>query len=154
MKSKIVIVLCLAVFSTATFAQAKPEELIKFRQSAMMFMRWNIGMIKKQVVVKPQTYNQQQVSAAAHAIAAVANTNINALFSKGTETGKGWKATRVKAELFEQPDVVKKHLAALKKEANELARVADNGDVELIKSQFNHLFKACKSCHKDFRGKE
>lgn len=153
MKTKVVIVLSLILLSTTTIAQPSPQDLIKFRQSAMMFMRWNIGTIKLQVVKNPQSYNREQVSAAANAIAAVANTNIHGLFVPGTETGTGWKATRVKPAFFQRPDDVQRYLVVLNKEANELARVANSGDVDLIKPQFDKLFQACRSCHKDFRGK-
>jgi len=153
MKSKIIAGLCLVILSINVLAQPKPQELIKYRQSAMMFMRWNISIIKQQVVVNPQTYKKQQVSAAAHAIAAVANTDIKVLFAPGTETGKGWKTTRAKHELFEQQDVVNKLLLTLREQANELARVSDSGNIGLIKTQFNNMFKTCKGCHKNYREK-
>jgi len=139
--------------STPAFAQPKSADPIKFRQSAMMFMRWNVGTIKKQVIKNPQSYNRKQVSAAANAIAAVANTNLLALFRPGTETGVGWKETLVKPGLFERPDDAKLYLANLRKEADELARVADSGDVDMIKPQFSKLFQACRACHKNFRKK-
>jgi len=153
MKRKIIIGLCLAILSINVLAQPKPQELIKYRQSAMMFMRWNISTIKQQVVVNPQSYKKQQVSAAAHAISAVANTDIKALFAPGTETGKGWKATRVRHELFEQSEVIDKLFTTLREEANELARVADDGNINLIRTQFNYMFKTCKGCHKNYRQK-
>lgn len=153
MKITILFASCLLLTSGLVQAAQKAEELIKYRQSAMMFMRWNIATIKTQLFVHPQTYDSQQVIASANAIAAVAGTNISALFAPGTETGKGWKSTRAKATLFERPDEVKKHLAAVKKHAIELARVADNTNLERIKPQFDRLFDVCKGCHKDFRSK-
>jgi len=118
-----------------------------------MFMRWNVGTIKKQVVKKPQSYNQQQVSDAANAIAAVANTNLHALFAPGTESGKGWKTTIAKPELFNNNDDVKQHLSVLRIEANKLAKIANSGDINLIKPQFENLFQACRGCHKKYRAK-
>ena len=153
MKTTFVFALSLVVLSTMAIAKPKPENLIKYRQSAMMFMRWNVGTIKKQVVKKPQSYNQQQVSDAAKAIAAVANSNLPALFAPGTETGAGWKETRARAGLFERPEDLVQHLSTLRQEANELVRVADSGDIDLIRPQFEKTFQACRSCHKDFRNK-
>ena len=154
MKSKLILAACVFALATTVLAQPKPEDQIKFRQSGMMFMRWNVGIIKNQVVENPQQYNKAQVAAAANAIAAVANAGIENLFTQETKTGKGWKDTRVKQEFFEQPEEVRKHVSTFKKEANELANVAMNGDVKKIKHQFDVLFKACKGCHKEYRAKE
>ena len=154
MKTKIILALSIIAVTSATFAQPKLEDQIKFRQSGMMFMRWNMGTIKNQVVKNPQTYNKKQVIAAANVIAAVANSGIETLFTAETKTGKGWKDTRVKPEFFEESDEVKKHVLALKKEANELVKAADNGEIETIKEQFESLFKACKACHKKYRAKD
>ena len=130
MKSILLLAIYLITLTTIVFAQPKPEDQIKFRQSGMMFMRWNVGIIKNQVVENPQQYNKEKVVAAANAIAAVANSGIESLFTQNSETGKGWKDTRVKKEFFEQPEEVKKHVSTFKKEANELASASRSGDVE------------------------
>jgi len=159
MKYKVVLIFCIiaisaTLFSNTPLAEIKPEDAIKFRQSGYTFMRWNMGEIKKQVVSKPETYNKEQVIAAANVIAAISNSGLWSLFSEKTATGKGWKETRVKAEFFEQPDEVKKRAKVFKNEANELARVAGIGDVNMIKDQFDTLLKVCKACHKKFRTKD
>lgn len=153
MKYLIVFSLCLVSCYSTVYAQPKSEELIRYRQSAMMFMRWNIGVIKQQLAVAAEKYDQDQVRAAARAIAAVAATDLRTLFSEGTETGVGWKQTRVKPAFFTQPEQVGKRLSALRKQAGELVRIADGGDPELTRQQFDRLFKACRACHQDFRSK-
>lgn len=160
MKYTLIIGLCIgAVFagmisiSSASAGQLKPEDEIKFRQSGMTFMRWNMGKIKQQVS-KPETYNQQQIIAAANVIAAVANSGIGSLFGPDTKTGKGWKDTRVKAEYFDQPEEVKKLASVFNKEAKQMAETANNGDITRIGEQFEILLKACKGCHKKFRSKD
>jgi len=140
--------------STTAFSQLKAEDQITFRQSSMMFMRWNIGKIKSQVVENPNSFNKDQVIAAANAVAAVANSGIGALFSLESKTGKGWKETRLKPEYFEQPEEVKKVATAFTREANQLALVAASGEMSVIKKQFETLFEACKNCHKKFRRKD
>lgn len=154
MKTKLILVVSLFAVTAAVFAQPKPEDQIKFRQSGMMFMRWNVGIIKQQVVKNPEQYNKERVQAAANAIAAVANSGIEKLFTEETKSGKGWKETRVKKEYFAQPEEVKKHVSDFKREANALANVAQSGDVGKIAQQFDVLFKACKGCHKEYRAKE
>lgn len=157
MKSKIIV--CASLISLLTVpvvstAEMKTEDAIKFRQSGMMFMRWNMGKIKQQVVKKPETYNKQNVINAAAVIAATANSGLGALFPIGSDEGKGWKKTRVKQEFFTQPDEVKKRAQEFNREANELLRVANTGNVANIKAQFDATLKACKGCHKKFREKE
>lgn len=157
MKVKAVIVFSLfTLVSTpvATFADLKPEDAITYRQSAMMFMRWNMGKIKKQVAENPETYNKQQVIAAANVIAAIANSGLGVLFAENTNTGKGWHDTKVKPEYFKEPEEVEKHAKKFIVEANALVEVANRGETSAIKDQFETLFKACKSCHKKYREKE
>jgi hypothetical protein len=74
-----------ALATVTTASSAGPvEDQIRFRQSAYSFISWNTGKIKKQVVDQPDTYNKEQVVAAANAIAAVAGfSDIGSI-----ETGK------------------------------------------------------------------
>lgn len=154
MKHPAVLALCIAAVAATASAEMKPEDKITFRQSGYTFMRWNMGMIKNQVVDDPQTYNKEKVLAAANVIAATANSGIETLFTPDTEKGKGWKDTRVKPEFFKQPDDAKKRALDFHREADAMAKAAATGDVDLIKAQFDKLQKACKSCHEDFRTKE
>ena len=157
MKSKIVVIASLFTLLSApvvSTAEMKAEDAIKFRQSGMMFMRWNMGKIKQQVVTNPQAYNKEQVIAAANVILATANSGLGSLFPSNTKEGKGWHETRVKAEFFDEPDEVKKRSKKFNQEANKMVEVANTGDVNLIKEQFDNLFEACKGCHKKFRKKD
>lgn len=144
----------LATSSNLSMADEKQEDQIKYRQSAMTFMRWNMGIIKNQVVTNPDSYNKDQVQAAANVIAAISNSGLGRLFSAGTETGTGWKETMVKPEFFKEPDEVKKLAKAFTEEANLLAKLAASGQVSDIQSQFDKTFEACKACHKKYRKKE
>ncbi|MBL8454301.1 MAG: cytochrome c, partial [Zoogloea sp.] len=119
-------VLALTATSAAFAQQApKPEQVIKWRQSVYQVLAWNNGRIKASV---DGTYNKDEVIRAANAIAAIANSGLGALYPAGTETGKGWRETTVKPELF--TDTAKAGEAARKfvTESNELAKVAATGD--------------------------
>lgn len=141
----------LAASATALAQQApKPEQLIKWRQSAYQVVAWNTGRVKANVDGK---YNKDEVIRAANTIAAVANSGLGSLFAPGTETGKGWKETTVKPELFTSPKAGEV-AAAFSKEATELARVAALGDVAVVKAQLGKLQGTCKACHDDFRKKD
>lgn len=154
MKSNLLIALMLTLASSAVLAGKAEDAQIKSRQSAYGFAGWNAAKIKDQVVDHPEAYNKDQVIAAANAIAAVANSGLGALFGPGTDQGTGWKQTRLKPEFFDKPDEVKKLATDFNREANELAKVAANGDVAAIKSQFGKLSESCKACHDSFRIKE
>jgi cytochrome c556 len=141
-----------ATLLAATGAQAqqapKPEQLIKWRQSAYQVIGWNTGRVKANV---DGSYNKDEVIRAANTIAAVASSGLPSLFPAGTETGKGWKDTTVKAALFSDAPGAAAAQAAFGKEANELARLAQGGDVAAVKAQLAALQKTCKACHDDYR---
>lgn len=145
----------LAGLAVAAGALAGPaEDQIRYRQSAYSFISWNSGKIKAQVVDRPETFNAQQVLAAANAIAAVANSGLSALYVPGTEQGTGWQPSRLKAEYFQQTEQARAIALEFNRAANELAKVAAGGDREQIKGQYQQLSKACKSCHDKFRTRE
>ncbi len=143
-------VLAGTVTAQAQQAGPKPEQLIKWRQSAYQVLAWNTGRVKANV---DGTYNKEDVIKAANLIAAVANSGLGALFATGTETGKGWHDTAAKPELFTDKKAGEV-AAAFNKEANELAHVAQSGDVALIKAQLGKLQSTCKACHDDYRRKD
>jgi cytochrome c556 len=139
----------LAVTTAAWAQQApKPENQIRWRQSAFQVIALNTARIKASV---DGTYNKDEVVRSASAIAALANTNLLTLFTPGTEAGKGWHDTTAKAELFKDTQRVAELNAAFTKEANELLRVAQAGDAAAVKEQHGKLARSCKSCHDDFR---
>lgn len=138
----------------ASHAQMSVEDMIKARQSGYTFMAWNMGKIRDQVVEGTVPYNQDQVSAAADAIAAIANSGMGALFAPGTEQGTGWKPTRVKPEFFEEQQKVGEIARDFIQEANELQKVAQSGDEAAIRAQAGELGKACKACHDSYRAEE
>ncbi len=146
--------LSLATLMAVQGAQAqqapKPEQLIKWRQSAYQVIAWNTGRVKANV---DGTYNKEDVIKASNAIAALANSGLGALYAPGTETGKGWKETSVKPELFTDKKAGE-IAASFNKEANELARLAALGDVAQVKAQLAKLQGTCKACHDDFRKKD
>ena len=100
------------------------------------------------------TYNKDSVSAAAKAIAAVANSGLGTLYTEGSDQGIGWKQTRLKPEFFQKKDEVTKVANTFNEAANQLATVAETGDVNLIKAQFGKVGESCKGCHDLIRIKE
>jgi cytochrome c556 len=127
----------------------KPENLIKWRQSAFQVVAWNAGRIKSSL---DSGYNKDQVLRSANAIAAIANAGLGSLFAPGSETGKGWHDTSARPELFANGARFAELGGEFGKESSELARVVSSGaDAAVVKEQFARLQKTCKSCHDDFR---
>lgn len=153
MKKRLVLAAAIGIASAAAMA-GPVEDQIRFRQSAYSFIGWNVGKIKAQVVEHPEAFNKDQVSAAARAIAAAANSGLGALYGAGTDKGVGWKQSRLKPEFFQQPDEARTVGVAFITEANTLAKVAESGNVDEIKAQLGKLNDTCKSCHDKFRIKE
>ena len=137
--------------STAAQAQMKPEEMVETRQAGYQFMSWNMGKIKAQVVDGKEPYDQAKVAAAANAIAAIANSGMGSLYSPDTTTEQLGKATRLKPEFFQNLDeagqIGRKFTAA----ANQLAKVAAEGEQAATKKAFGDVGGSCKSCHDKFR---
>ena len=153
MKTKLILASVLT--ATTLAATAGPtEEQIRFRQSAYSFIGWNTAKIKKQVVDNPENFDKDRVIAAANAIAAAANSGLGELYGPGTDQGIGWKQTRLKPEFFEKQDEVKVVAEKFNLAANELAKGAATGDINIIKDQFGKLSESCKGCHDLIRVKE
>jgi len=147
------VLLTLPLAATA-HAQMTAEDMIKARQSGYTFMAWNMGKINDQVVDQVVPYNEDQVIAAADAIAAIANSGMGALFAPGTEEGTGWKPTRVKPAFFEEQDNVGRLARNFISEANELQSVAQTGNENAIREQFKELGESCRACHQEYRADE
>lgn len=153
MKIRNVIAAALAFgITSAAMAQVigKPEDQIRWRQSAYQTMAWNMGRIKANI---EGTYNKDQVVQAANVIQAIATSGMGALYQPNTNSGKGWRETNVKPEFFkpENKDEIGKIAGAYVKEAKEMAAVAATGDAAAVKAQFGKLGESCKACHEKFR---
>jgi cytochrome c556 len=140
--------LLVGLAGTATAGDLKPKEQILTRQAGYSFMAWNMGKIKANL---EGDFSQTQVSAAANAIAGIANSGMGALYGPGTDKDIGDVKTRVKPELFTEPEEVGKVAGVFVEAANKLAEEAAMGDPAEVKAAFGALGKACKGCHDKFR---
>lgn len=143
--------LLVAGAASLAVAQVSPEDQIEYRKAGYSFMAWNMGKIKAQAVEGSVAYDPKQVAAAANAIAAIANSGMGALYGPGTEKSVGKQKTRVKPEFFQQKEEVGKVAVAFNQAANNLAKVAAEGDKAAVAQAFGEVGKACKGCHDKFR---
>lgn len=140
--------------SAGVFAQqvgAKPETLIKWRQSVFQVIGWTCGRVK--LALDAANYDKEEVVKAATALAAVSNSGIGGLFAAGTEQGKGWHDTATKPEFFAAGSKAGEIAGTLARETNELVKVANSSDAAAVKAQFGKVTATCKACHDDYRVK-
>jgi cytochrome c556 len=146
-KFMLAVVALLSASVSAENAQ-RPESLIKWRQSAYQVIAWNSGRIKAALA---GSYPRQEVQSAANALAAVANSGLATLFTPGTASGKGWRETTARDEVFSDAEKFRALTEEFAREANTLARVAAAGDRTTVNEQFLKVAQTCKSCHNQFR---
>jgi cytochrome c556 len=130
-------------FAVAQFQ--KPEDAIKYRQSAYTVLGNSFGKISS--VVKGEVpYNKDDVAKNA-AIITMMSTLPWQAFGPGTEGGKAQPAIWSDNAKFKAASE-KMQLAVA-----DLNKAAQSGDLESIKKAFGATGQTCKGCHDDFRKK-
>lgn len=148
MLKKFALASALAALSiTAAHAQAKPEDVIKYRQGAYKVMGWNMGpmagMVKGEI-----PYNKEAFARHAEIVAFVGKLTLEG-FTPGTDKGD----TRVKPEAFAKMDDFKSKMTKMNEETAKLAALAKTGSFDDIKKQFGATGGTCKACHDDYKSK-
>jgi cytochrome c556 len=126
----------------------RPEQLVKWRQSAFQVIGWNSGRIKAALA---GTYDATEVRAAATTLAALANSGLPGLFPEQSASAKGWRATTANAAAFTDAPKFRALSDEFAHEANELARLAAGTDRDAVGKQFARVAQTCKTCHDKFR---
>ena len=139
-----------ALTSLSAAAQfQKPEDAIKYRQSALTVMANHLGRIGAMA----------QGRAPFDANAAAANAAIVVTMSKlpwvafGEGTDKGLP-TRAKPEVWKDAAKFKDLQTKMMAEAERFEAVAKGGNLDDIKAAVGTLGSACKACHDDFRAEK
>ena len=126
----------------------KPEDAVKYRQSAFTVMGTHFGRLGAMANGKVPF---DAAAAAANAdIVAMMSRLPFAAFGEGTDLVKG---THAKPEVWTQADKFKGAATKMQEEAAKLQAVAKGGNLEQIKAQFGATAQSCKACHDNFREK-
>ena len=146
---KIVLASTATVLTISTgfaFAQfQKPEDAIKYRQSAFTVMANSFSKIG--AVVKGETpYNKDEVAKNA-AIVAMISTLPWQAFGPGTEGGKA------QSDVWSDNAKFKAASEKMQLAVVDLNKAAQSGDQESIKKAFGAAAATCKGCHDDFKKK-
>jgi cytochrome c556 len=123
---------------------AKPEDAIKYRQSAFSLMGAHFGRIGAMVNGRIP-YDAAAASANANLVATLSKLP-GAAFPAGSEAGGN---TRAKAEIWKD---TAKFTAAYEKMVSAVGALpAAAGTPEQLKTAFGAAAGTCKACHDDFR---
>lgn len=134
--------------STPAAAQfAKPEDAVKYRQSALFVMGQHFGRIGAMANGR----------APYDAKAAVDNAEIVAEMAKlpwagfTAATEKTPVPTRAKPEVWSEPAKFKEHQEKLIAETGKLLAAAKTNNLDNLKTAFGATGNACKGCHDAYR---
>ncbi len=126
---------------------AKPEDAIKYRQSAMYVMGFNAGRLGAMVNNKAPFDPKIAAESAANIEYLSKLPFIGFVENTGSDKGK----TKAKPAVWQQSDKFRSAQQKMQEEATKLNAVAKSGDLEQIKASFGALGRSCKACHDDFR---
>ena len=133
--------------SLSAFAQAKPEVLVKQRQSAMTLIGKYWGPMAAMAQGKAP-YNAEVVKRNAGYLNVLDKMPWDG-FSPET---KGEKSAALPA-IWNEPDKFKQAQERLQNEVSKLVQVSQSGDEAAVKQQLGATGKACGGCHETFREK-
>ena len=140
--------LLLAVAVPASAQFSKPEDAIRYRQSAYVLMGNHMGRIFAQLKSDKPDVAAIQKSAA---IVDFASQLPGEGYVPGSDKG-GTPPTKAKPEVFTDPKV-RDVGRAMRAEVVKLVEVSKTGDIAAIRTQFQATAKSCDNCHDNYRNK-
>jgi len=138
----------LSLSAPASAQFAKPEDAIKYRQSALFVMGQHFGRLGAMASGRAP-FDAKAAQENADVVAHMAQLPW-AGFGPGTDKGAPTKAL---PEVWTEQAKFKDHADKLQAETVKLAAAAKTGSLDNLKTAFGATANACKSCHDAFRGK-
>lgn len=133
--------------STSSFAQfAKPEDAIKYRQSALFVMAQHFGRIG--AMANGRVPFDAKVAADNAEIVAEMAKLPWAGFGAGTDKGM---PTKAKPEIWTEAGKFKEASDKLGAESVKLVAAAKTGNLDNLKAAFGATAGTCKACHDAYR---
>ncbi len=145
----VVVALALGVAAGAALAQAKPEQLVKQRQSVMTLQGKYFGPMAAMAQGKAP-YNADIV----RRNAAFLDNLTRMPWDTFEPSTKDVKPSGALPAIWEQSAKFKEAASRLENEANKLYEVSRSGDEAAVKAQIGAVGKACGGCHESFRQKQ
>jgi len=145
----VVVALALGAAAGAALAQAKPEQLVKQRQSVMTLQGKYFGPMAAMAQGKAP-YNADIV----RRNAAFLDNLTRMPWDTFEPSTKDVKPSGALPAIWEQSAKFKEAASRLENEANKLYEVSRSGDEAAVKAQIGAVGKACGGCHESFRQKQ
>lgn len=137
-----------AVASPASAQFAKPEDAIKYRQSALSVMGTHFGRLG--AMANGRVPLDAKVAADNADIVAEMAKLPWAAFGPGTDKGGN---TRAKPEIWTEQAKFKEYSDKLVAESIKLSAAAKTGNLDTLKTAFGATAASCKACHDAFQAK-
>jgi cytochrome c556 len=138
----------LALSAPAAAQFAKPEDAIKYRQSAYFVMGQHFGRIGAMANGKAPF----DAKSAADNAEVVVNMAKLPWVAFGPDTDKGGN-TKAKPEIWTEQAKFKENSEKLQAETVKLAAAAKTGSLDNLKTAFSATAETCKGCHDAYRSK-
>lgn len=135
-----------AASAPASAQFAKPEDAIKYRQSALFVMAQHFGRVGAMANGRVP-YDAKVAQENADIVADMAKLPW-AAFGPGTDKAA---KTGAKPEIWTEQAKFKEHSDKLIAETGKLAAAAKMGNVDALKAAFGPTAASCKACHDSFR---
>ncbi|VTU19569.1 Cytochrome c' [Variovorax sp. PBS-H4] len=135
-----------AALSLPAIAQfAKPEDAIKYRQSAMFIQGYHMGRLGAMASGR----------APYEAASAISNAEVVAQISKlpWIGFGAGTEGGKAKPEIWKEQAKFKELSDKLMSETDKLLVASKAGNLDSLKAAVSAVGETCKSCHDTFRSK-
>jgi cytochrome c556 len=152
MKKLASLVLACAAVTLATPASAqfaKPEDAIKYRQSALFIMAQNFGRVA--AMAQGKIPFDAKLAADSAANAEFMSKLPWGAFGEGTE--KGSIPTRAKPEIWTDKAKFNEYAEKMQSEMVKFNAAAKTGSLDNIKAAMGAVGGSCKSCHDAFQAK-
>lgn len=124
----------------------KPEDAIKYRQSAMFVMANHVGRIGAMVNARVP-YDAAAATANAEIVATLSRLPFVGFVPDTASTEKG----RANAKVWSDRATFDDRTRKMQEEVGKLVVAAKTNNLDTLKAAFGEVGKSCKSCHDDFR---
>ena len=138
--------LALLTIASAAHAQAKPEDVIRYRKSQYTVLLWN-WMPLNSMVRGRIPFDAAEFARRAERVAAVAPQLLEG-FAEGSGEGA---ATDAKPEIWANFADFSAKMKDFERESAALATVAKGGDEAAMREQFAKVGGTCKACHDSYK---
>jgi cytochrome c556 len=140
--------LAVAFAAPASAQFAKPEDAVKYRQSALFVMAQHFGRIGAMTSGKAP-YDAKAAVENAEVVAEMAKLPWAGFVASTDKIGN----TKAKGEIWTEQAKFKEHNEKLVGDTGKLLAAAKTNNLDTLKTSFSATADTCKSCHDAFRNK-